>query len=469
MFRKNQQLQLEITDLTDQGEGIGRCDDFAVFVKDTVPGDLVTCAVTKVKKTYAYARLLEVIRPSRDRVEPACPAARPCGGCQLQMMSYAAQLAYKEKRVRNALARVGGFPDAPVAPILGAEEPFRYRNKAQYPVGTNRNGELVASFYAGRTHSIISVDDCLLGPEENAEIVRDVLARMRENNIPAYDETTGEGEVRHIIIRQGFATGERLVCLVINAKHDRQMGPAAEKKVSKYYVPIETFPLFSNFAINYNPDRTNVILGDHTEVIAGKGYIEDCVGDLRYRISVESFYQVNPRQTKKLYDKVREYAALTGEETVWDLYCGIGTIGLYLARDAKKVIGMELVPRAVEDARENARLNGIGNAEFYCEDLTAGATDGIAERLLAEIKTRSANRRDIIIVDPPRKGCDQKLLADILAASPEKIIYVSCDPATLARDLKILCAKDYTLREAQPVDMFPQTAHVETVVLMTRA
>ena len=463
ILKKDELLQLEITDMTDQGEGVGRHDGFAVFVKDAIPGDLVSCSVMKVKKTYAYARLQEVIRESPDRVGPRCPAARPCGGCQLQMMAYPAQLRFKEERVRSALARIGGFADLPVEPILAAPDPLRYRNKAQIPVGRDRDGRPVAGFYAGRTHRIIPVEDCLLGPEENVAITRGVLAWMQRAGVAPYDEESGEGAIRHILIRKGFATGEILVCLVVNAPSVAaldvpapalaELGEGLAYELTLLPSPYCPKPRLAGLVVNCNPRRTNVILGDHTEIVWGRGFVEDRIGDLVYRISAESFYQVNPAQTRALYDKVREFAALTGEETVWDLYCGIGTIGLYLARDAGRVVGVEVVPRAVEDARENARANGIKNAEFICGDAAVADHE-------------KGPRPSVVIVDPPRKGCDARLLQTILAASPQKVVYVSCDPATLARDLKALCEGGYGIQKVQPVDMFPQTVHVETVALL---
>ena len=481
-YRKNQIVTIRIRDISDRGEGIGAEDAGTesrrtplIFVKDTVPGDLAEVSITKVKKTYAFGRLLRIIEPSPDRTEPACPVARACGGCQLQMMTYEAQLRFKESRVRNALERIGGFGDLPIRPILSAGGRLRYRNKTQVPVGKDKEGNLVAGFYAGRTHSIIPATDCLLAPEENRYLLERILRWAKENDIPAYDEETGEGLLRHILIRKGFFTGEVLVCLVstrqlakseIDAKAASLRDLAEQLSYELSLFPSRTCPApkLAGLVVNVQPERNNVILGNETETVWGKSYIEDTIGEIRYRISAESFYQVNPEQTKKLYDTVNDFACLSGEEIVWDLYCGTGTIGLYLARGAKKVIGVEVVPQAVEDARENARQNGIENADFFCENL---GNEGQEKSLLREFLDDHTKAPSLVVVDPPRKGCDEKTIAFLLEAKPARLVYVSCDPSTLARDLRVLADGGYEIEAVQPVDMFPQTVHVETVVLMT--
>ncbi len=454
-YQKNETIELEITGLGSEGEGIGRTDAFLWFVKDAVPGDVVRASVMKTKKNYGYARLQEVLIPSPDRQETECPAAKSCGGCTLQALRYPAQLRYKEQRVRDSLTRIGGIDLAPVNfhKILGMDYPFRYRNKTQYPVGPGKFGEPVAGFYAGRTHSIVPCGDCLLGPEENGAILETVLQWMRDFGIPAYDEREKSGLVRHVMIRKGFATGEIMTCVVTN-------GESAGGTLEDLSERLMKVPGIATVVQNVNEADTNVILGSETRVLAGSGYITDYIGSIVYKISAESFYQVNPVQTLKLYETVRNCAALTGKETVWDLYCGIGTISLFLAKDAGKIYGAEIEPRAVEDARWNAEKNDIRNAQYFA---------GKAEEILPAFYEKSGEKADVIIVDPPRKGCDQKCLSTILKMAPSRVIYVSCDPSTLARDLKFLLSDGaYRLTEVQPVDMFPQTAHVETVVLMSR-
>lgn len=456
MFQKNEEIELWIEDLGINGEGVGKADGFTFFVKDTVPGDFVRAGVVKVKKQYGYARLLEVLRPSADRVPARCPVARQCGGCTLQEMRYPAQLAFKERLVRNDLMRLGGFSEellsAVTEPILGMEEPFRYRNKAQFPVGCARDGGYTAGFYAARTHSLVPVTDCLLGVEENREILSRVLRWMKEEENPPYDEATGTGCVRHVLIRKGFASGEILVCLVVN---EEIKGGAALCEALSHVLGVV------GVSLNFNRKRTNVILGEKTVPLWGQPFITDRIGDVTFQISPESFYQVNPVQTERLYRKALEYAALTGKETVFDLYCGIGTISLFLARHAKSVYGIEIVPQAVRDAKRNAALNGITNASFYA---------GKAEELVPELlQSGTLPRPDVIVLDPPRKGCDAALLRTILAAKPSRIVYISCDPATLARDLRILTDGGYELNALTPVDMFPETGHVESAAKLTPA
>ncbi len=451
-MQKNDLFRMIVEDMSEEGEGIGHVDGHTLFVKDAVIGDEIEGKVIKEKKTYAYGRLMQVINPSKDRVTPPCPVAAPCGGCQLQAMNYKAQLAFKEKKVRAHLERLGHFTDLPMEPILGMEgEPFRYRNKAQYPLGRDRDGKLIAGFYAGRTHQVISCGDCLLGPAINQEILDTVLSFMENCRIEPYEETTGKGLVRHILIREGFATGEIMVCLVING---RKL-PFAEKLVEA----LLAIPGMASISLNVNRKNTNVILGDEIINLYGPGYITDRIGDVSYQISPLSFYQVNPAQTVRLYGKALEFAGLTGTETVWDLYCGIGTISLFLARQAGKVYGVEIIPAAIENAKANAALNGCANTEFFV---------GKAEDVLPEHFRQTGERADVIVVDPPRKGCDKVLLDTMLAMQPDRIVYVSCDSATLARDLRILCDGGYEIERVQPVDMFPMTVHIETIVLLQK-
>ena len=451
-MKKNDLVEVTIESMGSAGEGIGKMDGYPLFVKDTFPGDKARVSLTKVKKTYAFARLVELLEPSPDREEPRCAQHRRCGGCQIQGLSYEKQLLYKEEKVREDLKRLGGFIDPPVGPVLGMDEPYRYRNKAQFPFGKDKEGRIVTGFYAGRTHSIVPETDCALGIRENQTILKMILDFLNEHHIEPYDENTGKGLLRHVLIRKGFATGEIMVSLVINGRKF----PQIEKLADRLFM----IPGMTSLTLNVNQKNTNVILGDEIIPVRGQTYITDKIGDISYRISPLSFYQVNPVQTEKLYRTALEYAGLSGQETVWELYCGIGTISLFLARSAKKVYGVEIVPQAVEDAKHNAELNGISNVEFYL---------GKAEEVLPEKYEKEDIHADVIVIDPPRKGCDSACLETMLAMAPERIVYVSCDPATFARDLKLLCADgSYELTKVQPVDMFPQTAGVENVGLLVR-
>ena len=450
-YRKNDIVTLEIVDCGTDGEGIGKADGFTVFVKDAVIGDTVTAKIMKAKKNYGYGRLMEILKPSPYRVDPICPSARQCGGCQLQAVSYEEQKAFKEKKLRGHLERIGGFKELPMEPLIGMDEPYHYRNKAQFPVGRNKEGRIVTGFYAGRTHAIIENRDCALGIPQNKEVLDRVIAHMEKYNIAPYDEMTGKGLVRHIFVRYGFFTGELMVCLIING----QDLPHQKEMVEK----LGEIPGMTSISLNINKKRNNVILGDKVKTIWGKEYITDKIGDISYEISPLSFFQVNPHQTWKLYSKALEYADLHGEETVWDLYCGIGTISLFLAQKAKFVRGVEIVSAAIEDARRNARLNKIDNVEFFV---------GKAEEVLPREYEKNGVYADVIVVDPPRKGCDEMLLKTILKMQPKRVVYVSCDSATLARDLRFLCDNGYELKKVCGVDQFPQTVHVETVVLLSQ-
>ena len=479
--KKNDIVTVTIDDVGNDGEGIGKVDGYTLFVKDAVIGDTVKARITKCKKNYGYARVEKVVTPSSFRVEPKCRFHRQCGGCQIQAMSYDRQLAFKQEKVRNNLLRIGGFSaeqlDAVTEPIVGMEEPWNYRNKAQYPVGYDKNGNLVVGFYAGRTHDIIANTDCALGAKENRIILEAVLAYMRENSVTAYRENDGMGLVRHVLIRTGFASGQIMVCLVINGKKL----PAEDKLVEKLR-GLETGEVefigsdtkhdcvrekaaqrrIVSIAVSVNEERTNVIMGKEIRTLWGSERIEDSLRILgteeqvTFKISPLSFYQVNPKQTEKLYSLALDYAGLTGNETVWDLYCGIGTISLFMAKKAKQVYGVEVIPQAIEDAQENARINGIDNVRFYV---------GKAEEVLPAFYDQMGHP-DVIVVDPPRKGCDEKCLETMLAMQPERIVYVSCDSATLARDLKILAEGGYELKRVRAVDQFGHSVHVECVVMM---
>ena len=450
-MKKDDLIEVTIEDLSEEGTGIGKFEGMTFFIKDAVIGDRVRAKIMKLKKTYGFARLMEVLTPSPDRVEPLCPVARQCGGCQIQAMSYEAQLAFKTRKVENNLKRIGKFEEIPMESIIGMEDPFHYRNKAQFPFGKNRDGKIITGFYAGRTHSIIKNTSCHLGKEVNEEILEKILAWMNAFHVEPYNEATGKGLMRHSLIRCGFRTGEIMVCLVINGRKI----PGEEALVDS----LKIIPGMTSISLNVNKEKTNVILGREVINLWGRPYIEDYIGEVKYQISPLSFFQVNPVQTERLYGKALEYAGLTGEETVWDLYCGIGTISLFLARKARKVYGVEIIPDAIEDARRNASLNGFTNTEFYV---------GKAEEVLPEKYEKEGVRADVIVVDPPRKGCDETLLSTMVKMQPERIVYVSCDSATLARDLRYLCDNGYELKRVCPADMFPQTVHVETVVGLQR-
>ena len=450
-MQKDDLIRVTIEDLSSDGLGVGHSDGMAFFIKDTVIGDEVEAKIMKMKKTYGYARMTKLLLPSPDRIEARCPVARQCGGCQIQSMSYPAQLRFKENKVRNNLMRIGKFENPPMEPIIGMDTPFRYRNKAQFPIGYSRDGRRIAGFYAGRTHAIIECEDCLLGARVNQEILETVLSHMEQFQIEPYEEQTGKGLLRHVMTRVGHSTGEIMVCLVVNGTNL----PHEEALIAA----LTGIPGMASITLNTNTEKTNVIMGRKQRLLWGRPYIEDTIGAVRFRISPLSFFQVNPLQTEKLYGKALEYAGLTGEETVWDLYCGIGTISLFLAQRAKKVCGVEIVPAAIEDARKNAALNGFTNAEFFV---------GKAEEVLPEKYKTEGITADVIVVDPPRKGCEESVLTTMIQMQPKRIVYVSCDSATLARDLKYLCENGYTLQKYCPVDMFGNSVHVETVVLLSQ-
>lgn len=450
---KNELFTVEITDMSEDGSGIGKTDGYTWFIKDAVIGDTVEARAMKMKKSYGYARLMRILEPSVHRVEPRCPVARQCGGCQIQAMKYEEQLRFKERKVLNHLMRIGGFSreEIPMLPIMGMEHPWRYRNKAQFPFGKDKNGRIITGFYAGRTHTIVEQEDCLLGAEVNRDILRVIRNYMEEFHIEPYDEENHRGLVRHALIRVGFKTGEIMVCLVINGDALSHGEALVER--------LRAIPGMTSISFNVNKEKTNVILGRKVVDLYGPGYITDYIGEVRYRISPLSFYQVNPVQTEKLYGTALEYAGLTGGETVWYLYCGIGTISLFLAQKAGKVYGVEIVPQAIEDARMNAKLNGFENVEFFV---------GKAEEVLPEQYEKNQVYADVIVVDPPRKGCDEKCLETIVKMGPERVVYVSCDSATLARDLRVLAGKGYRMEKVRCCDMFGQSGHVETVVLLSK-
>jgi 23S rRNA (uracil1939-C5)-methyltransferase len=448
-IKKDDCVTMEIIDMGTEGEGIGKIDDFTVFVPQTVTGDKVEVLIQKVKKSFGHGKALRVIVPSPFRAEPRCGVFDQCGGCQLQHMSYEAQLKWKTKKVRETLRRIGGLKDIEVADTLGMQEPFNYRNKAQYPI-REENGALKIGFFAQKSHRIIPAERCDIQDTRNEEVIKRVKDFLIQQHISIYNEQTHKGLVRHLLIKTAYHTGEMMVCLVINGKtlpHQDQL-IATLKEVQG----------LTSLVLNHNTEKTSSTLGTQMTVIHGQDFIIDQIGDLRFKISPLSFFQVNPLQTNVLYDKALEFASLTGEETVWDAYCGIGTISLFLAQKAKKVYGVEIVPEAITSANANAKLNNITNTEFF-----TGKAEDIIPSLYKE-----GIIADTIVVDPPRKGCDAKLLDTLIEMNPQKIVYVSCDPATLARDLAYLTQNGYTVHQVQPVDMFPHTTHVECVIGMQR-
>ena len=460
-MNKNDEFIVEIEDMSVEGAGIGHFEGMTYFIKDAVVGDKIKAAVTKMKKGYGFARLVEVIEPSQYRVEARCPVAKQCGGCQVQSLSYEKQLELKHRKVRENLIRIGGFDadfvDEVMNPVVGMDEPFRYRNKAQYQIGLDRDGNIIAGFYGARSHNVVPIDDCLIGIEENKDILQLVISHMKKYNILPYDETTGRGLVRHVLIRKGFKTGEIMVCIIINGNKMPGVDELAEA--------LSSVEGMTSISLNINKERTNRILGDKVKTVWGQPYITDYIGDVAFQISPLSFYQVNPVQTEKLYGLALEYANLTGNEVVWDLYCGIGTISLFLAQKAKQVYGVEIVPDAIVDAKRNASINNVENATFM-----VGKAEEVLPAAYNENVTIDVNGKtpDVIVVDPPRKGCDEKCLETMIQMQPDRIVYVSCDSATLCRDLKYLCANGYELKAVTPVDQFCHSMHVEVVSLLQR-
>ena len=534
-YKKNDLVVLEITDLTEEGQGVGKCDGLVFFVKGTVMGDLVEAKILKVKKNYAYAKVEKLLEASPYRVTPLCPVAGKCGGCQLQHLSYEKELAWKEDRIAQSLIRIAGIPEEEVHAkgegILGGKTE-RYRNKAQYPVQNRKEhreeialggrafeegkkapekeqesyDSLDIGFYGFHSHRIIETEDCLINSEENPLILNCIKEWAREYQISGYEEETGKGLLRHIFLRKGFVTGEILLCLVLNGKslpHGKELWERLQglslndeegslqsradmqcdmdtQSRAELHCGVETQSeddghcglnkkvqeKIVGLCININEARGNAILGRETRCLYGKDSIEDKIGELSFSISVPSFYQVNPVQTEKIYGKALEYAALTGEETVWDCYCGIGTISLFLAQKAKQVYGLEIVPEAIENAKENAEKNGLQNAEFF-----VGAAEEVLPKWVEEQKREGkdvGNLVDVVSLDPPRKGCDKACLSAALELSPKRIVYVSCDPGSLARDMKYLREGGYTLEKWVGIDNFPRTGHVETVALLSK-
>ena len=534
-YKKNDLVALEITDLTEEGQGVGKCDGLVFFVKGSVMGDVVEAKILKVKKNYAYAKVEKLLEASPYRVTPLCPVAGKCGGCQLQHLSYEKELAWKEDRIAQSLIRIAGIPEEEVHAkgegILGGKTE-RYRNKAQYPVQNRKEhreeialggrafeegkkapekeqesyDSLDIGFYGFHSHRIIETEDCLINSEENPLILNCIKEWAREYQISGYEEETGKGLLRHIFLRKGFVTGEILLCLVLNGKslpHGKELWERLQglslndeegslqsradmqcdvdtQSRAELHCGVDTQSeadghceenrkiqeKIVGLCVNINEGRGNAILGRETLCLYGKDSIEDKIGELSFSISVPSFYQVNPAQTEKIYGKALEYAALTGEETVWDCYCGIGTISLFLAQKAKQVYGLEIVPEAIENAKENAEKNGLQNAEFF-----VGAAEEVLPKWVEEQKREGkdvGNLVDVVSLDPPRKGCDKACLSAALELSPKRIVYVSCDPGSLARDMKYLREGGYTLEKWVGIDNFPRTGHVETIALLQK-
>ena len=525
--QKNDLIRLEITDLTEEGQGVGKKDGLVFFVKDSVMGDLVEARILKVKKNYAYAKVEKLLEASPYRITPLCPVAGKCGGCQLQHLSYEKELAWKEDRIAQSMIRIAGLSPEEVESkkegILGGVL-SRYRNKAQYPVqsrkeirsggatsvsdwkvdgkwpGKNKieakekSSDLSMGFYGFHSHRIIETEDCLINSAENPLILECIKEWAREYKISGYEEETGKGLLRHIFLRKGFSTGEILLCLVLNGKslpHGKELwermqdlslsveedgiqnganvhcGIDAQSKADEYFGKKGTVKgSIVGLCVNINEGSGNAILGRETRCLYGKDSIEDKIGELSFSISVPSFYQVNPVQTEKIYGKALEYAALTGEETVWDCYCGIGTISLFLAQKAKQVYGLEIVPEAIENAKKNAEKNGLHNTEFF-----VGAAEEVLPKWVEEQKREGkdvGNLVDVVSLDPPRKGCDEACLSAVLELSPKRIVYVSCDPGSLARDIKYLREGGYELQKWVGIDNFPRTGHVEMVALLSK-
>ncbi len=448
-LRKNDVIELEITGFSSEGSGVGHHDGQAVFVSGAATGDTVKCLIIKAKKNYAIGKLQHILKASPDRIIPDCPAFPRCGGCQYRHISYEAETRIKTQKVRDAFLRIGHLDTVPENAV-GAENTDRYRNKAQYPVET-QNGRLLTGFYAPFSHRVIDCKNCMLQPAEFSDILRVVAKWSEKYKIPSYNEVTHKGLLRHIYIRKAFATNEIMVCLVIN-------GDRIFKKDELISALIKANANIKTVLLNINTEDTNVIMGKEEKILYGKGYIEDILCSKRFRISPLSFYQVNHAQAEKLYEKAAEFAITDATKTLVDLYCGAGTIGLTMADKVETLIGVEIVPEAIEDAKINAKLSGIENARFICAD----AADA-AKTLKSEGITP-----DTVILDPPRKGCDEALLSTVCEMNPERIVYVSCDPATLARDLAILESKGYKTKKAVPFDLFPRTVHIECVTLLTK-
>ncbi|MBF8983341.1 23S rRNA (uracil(1939)-C(5))-methyltransferase RlmD [Lutibacter sp. B2] len=447
---KNEIYTVKIEELGTRGEGIGKIDGFTAFVDGAVPGDEVKAKIDMVKKDYAMGKIVKLVTPSKNRIEPVCSITRVCGGCQTQNMEYSAQLELKTRIVKDDIERIGKLENVMIHDTVGMDNPYNYRNKAQFPVGCI-DGKTLIGFYKKKTHTIVDADLCNIQHPINEKIIKVMRQFINENSISVYDEKSGKGLIRHILTKVAFATDQIMVVIITNGKEILYKN----KMVNMLK---ENIPGITSIVQNMNTKKGNRILGVENKTLYGQDFIVDTIGDLQFKISPLSFFQVNPVQTKVLYEKALEYAGLTGDEIVYDIYCGIGTISLFLAQKAKKVYGIEIVDAAIEDAKENAKINDIDNAEFF---------SGAAEEVVPKLYEKGI-KADVVVVDPPRKGCDEVVLDTIVKMNPKRVVYVSCNPATLARDLKYLDERGYKAEEVQPVDMFPHTMHVECVVLMTK-
>ncbi len=450
-MKKNDKLILDITDITNEGMGVGHADGMAVFVPFTAVGDQIEALIVKVKSSYAYGKCINIIKSSENRTEPSCPAFKRCGGCQLMHMTYSSQLEAKKKFIYDALTRLGGQDKSLEIDMIGAPDITGYRNKMVYPIGEDKDGKTVCGFYAQRSHSIVPLDACALGMGDDSVIIGVVLEFMKEYKVKPYNEEKHKGSIRRIFIRRGRYSGETMVVISANSKN-------LPKEDELVRCLKEADNTITSVILNINEKRTNLVLGDSNRVLFGKPFITDTLCDNTYEISPHSFFQVNPVQTENLYKKAIEYAKISDTDTVFDIYCGIGTISLAAAKNAKKVIGVEIVEEAIKNAKQNAIANGVSNTEFY-----AGSAEEIVPKLV-----KSGEKPDIVILDPPRKGSDNITLSTIISAKPKRIVYVSCNPATLARDIKILNEGGYTLEKVTGVDMFANSVHVECITLLQK-
>lgn len=447
---KGKKYELKVVDIGNSGEGIGKIQGFTVFVEGAIPEDKLLIEITKAKKTYAIGKIIKIEKPSPYRIKPICDVVHKCGGCQIQHIDYPYQLQLKKNIVKSAVERIGKLENVLVHDVLGMDEPYKYRNKAQFPISMEKGCSIIG-FYRKGTHKIVNIKNCKIQHDINDKVLNIFKKFIDEKKISAYDEKSGRGLIRHVLTRVSYATGDLMIVIITNGKNIKFKNELVDRLISE-------IPQIKSIVQNINTKKTNVILGNQCKTLYGSDKIVDYIGDLKFEISPLSFFQVNPFQTKVLYDKAMEYANLTGNETVFDIYCGIGTISLFLAQRAKKVYGIEVIEEAIKDANENAKLNNIDNAEFFV---------GKAEKVVPKLYKKGL-KADVVVVDPPRKGCEKTVLETIAKMEPKRVVYVSCKPSTLARDLKILDELGYETVEIQPVDMFPHTMHVETVVRLCR-
>ncbi|SKC92813.1 23S rRNA (uracil(1939)-C(5))-methyltransferase RlmD [Maledivibacter halophilus] len=447
---KGKKYELKVVDIGNSGEGIGKIQGFTVFVEGAVPEDKLLIEITKAKKTYAIGKIIKIEKPSPYRIKPICDVVHKCGGCQIQHIDYPYQLQLKKNIVKSAVERIGKLENVLVHDVLGMDEPYKYRNKAQFPISMEKGCSIIG-FYRKGTHKIVNIKNCKIQHDINDKVLNIFKKFIDEKKISAYDEKSGRGLIRHVLTRVSYATGDLMIVIITNGKNIKFKNELVDRLISE-------IPQIKSIVQNINTKKTNVILGNQCKTLYGSDKIVDYIGDLKFEISPLSFFQVNPFQTKVLYDKAMEYANLTGNETVFDIYCGIGTISLFLAQRAKKVYGIEVIEEAIKDANENAKLNNIDNAEFFV---------GKAEKVVPKLYKKGL-KADVVVVDPPRKGCEKTVLETIAKMEPKRVVYVSCKPSTLARDLKILDELGYETVEIQPVDMFPHTMHCEVIVKLEK-